>query len=465
MSVRVYRNVGWLLFQTLAIIAFLTGAADAQTTLTLPASDATLRGGTYQNTNFGSGDLGTKVSYDDTWTRRALLKFDTHNTIPAGTSITSATLRITVKGGESEVRTIAAYCVPESFDENATTWRLRKGTLYWTSAGGTVSHRHATASVTGTAGTTITFSVTSAVQEALSRSSRYTRLLLVDTGSASKGSLKYYHSSESTSTSLRPSLVVSYGASTGTSTDSGTTTSSTLRVLEWNIHQGYGTDGKNNIDRVVDWIVKTQPHLIAFNEIMKSSTNNQPQMIVDRLKARTGQTWYHHWAQKWGATSGEGVAVLSRYAFYDTEIRLLSYNRSAALVRVLVNGRIVHMVATHLDAASSYYRLTQVRELKSWLTAFAEQRIVAGDFNGWPGTSEITEMSKDYYDAWAVAKAKGTATSYDGNPDGNTRNSRIDYVFYSKGATLLSLVSAQVVDTRADMVSDHRPVLATFKVN
>jgi endonuclease/exonuclease/phosphatase family metal-dependent hydrolase len=438
-------------------------------TLTLPAADATLRGGAYQNTNYGSRDLVTRASGDPTWMRRALLKFDTHTTIPSGSPINSAKLTVTVKGGyNGETRTVSAYCVPESFDEHQTTWRLRKGTLYWREIGGTTNHRHATARVTGTVGSQVTFDVTAITREAMATSSRYTRILLVDEGASSKGSLKYYHSNESSSTSARPRLVVSYGGSTTTDPDPSpdpSTSSATLKVLEWNIHQGYGTDGKNNIDRVVNWIVKLSPQLIALNEVMKYSTNNQPQQLIDKLKARTGQTWYYHWAQKWGATSGEGVAVLSRYPFADTDTDLLSYQRSVALVRVVVNGRTVNFAATHLDHQSDSYRLTQVKELKSYLSMFAQQRLVAGDFNKWPGTTEINEMAKDYYDAWAVAKSKGTARSYAGNEDGATRNTRIDYVFYSKYATLLSLVSVQVPDTRADMVSDHRPVLATFKVN
>jgi endonuclease/exonuclease/phosphatase family metal-dependent hydrolase len=470
MAARVYQGIGSLLFKTLAILVLLSGAAHAQTTLTLQATDdATLQGGVYENTNFANGDLVTRASDDETWIRHAVLKFDTHNTIPAGSQIVSATLTLAVKGGNTESRTVSAYCVHEGFLQRETTWRKRYGSYYWSSPGGTGTHQHATAGVPGTVNSRVSFNVTAAVQEALGKSQRYTRLLLADTGAASKGSLRYYHSRESSSTSLRPTLQVTYGSSATTdptaSSGSGSTTSSTLKVLEFNIHQGYGTDGKSNIDRVVNWIVKLQPQLIAFNEIMKYSTNNQPQMIIDRLKARTGQSWYYHWAQKWGATSGEGVAVVSRYPFQDTDTYLLSYNRSVALARVEVNGRMVNMAATHLDAASSSYRLTQVKQLKSYLSMFAQQRIVAGDFNGWPGTSEINEMSKDYYDAWAVAKSKGTAISSASNPDGNTRNTRIDYIFYSKLASALSLVSTQVVDTKADGTSDHRAVLATFKVN
>jgi endonuclease/exonuclease/phosphatase family metal-dependent hydrolase len=205
-----------------------------------------------------------------------------------------------------------------------------------------------------------------------------------------------------------------------------------------------------------------KPDLISLNEVYKYSSDNRPQKMIDLLKARTGQTWYYHWAQIAGQTSGVGVSVLSRYPIQDTDSHLLSYNRSAALIRISINGRLVNFVSTHLDHKSSSRRLIQVRELKSWLTQFAEQRIVAGDFNWYPGTMEINEMANHYYDGWAVAKSKGRATSAASNPDGATRNTRIDYVFYSKGATGLSLVSAQT--TNRVSISDHRAVLAVFKV-
>ena len=127
---------------------------------------------------------------------------------------------------------------------------------------------------------------------------------------------------------------------------------------------------------------------------------------------------------------------------------LLSVSRSVAMARLNVNGRIVNVFSTHLDHQASSTRLTQVKQLVAWADNHAEQRIVAGDFNGWPGTPEINEMLKTYNDGWLVAKSKGVAVSYSGNPDGNTRNTRIDYVWASKGASALTVTRAQVFHTQ-----------------
>src|SRR5918996_859921 len=98
MSGRMYEVLKRRVLQTIGVIVLLSGAANAQT-VTLPPlpayEDTTLQGGAYENTNFGNGDLVTRASDDPTWIRHTLLKFDTHNTIPADSTITSATLTIT----------------------------------------------------------------------------------------------------------------------------------------------------------------------------------------------------------------------------------------------------------------------------------------------------------------------------------------------------------------------------------
>ena len=90
-----------------------------------------------------------------------------------------------------------------------------------------------------------------------------------------------------------------------------------------------------------------------------------------------------------------------------------------------------------------------------------------GDFTAWPGAGEISNMTSGYDDAWAEAVKDNTDVAYSGNEKGNTRNSRIDYVWFSEGASGLALRGARVFDVRDSsgvMPSDHRPVMATFAV-
>ena len=76
-------------------------------------------------------------------------------------------------------------------------------------------------------------------------------------------------------------------------------------------------------------------------------------------------------------------------------------------------------------------------------------------------------MKQTYYDSWAEAQADGTDVAYAGNPSGNTRNSRIDFIYYSHGAKDLALKSSQVYDTRDSngvTPSDHKPLMSVFTV-
>ena len=71
-------------------------------------------------------------------------------------------------------------------------------------------------------------------------------------------------------------------------------------------------------------------------------------------------------------------------------------------------------------------------------------------------------MKQAYYDSWAVAQADGTAVAYAGNKAGNTRNGRIDFIYYSHNAANLTLKSSQVFDTRDSngvTPSDHKPLM------
>ena len=136
------------------------------------------------------------------------------------------------------------------------------------------------------------------------------------------------------------------------------------------------------------------------------------------------------------------------------------------MARLNVNGRIVNVFSTHLDHQSSSTRLTQVKQLVAWADNHAEQRIIAGDFNGGRARQRSTKCSRPTTTAGRSRRAKGLPCRYPGNPDGNTRNTRIDYVWLLQGR-----VGADR-DPRAGLrhegapsrTSDHDALIVTYKV-
>jgi endonuclease/exonuclease/phosphatase family metal-dependent hydrolase len=182
------------------------------------------------------------------------------------------------------------------------------------------------------------------------------------------------------------------------------------------------------------------------------------------LEQKTGIAWYRQFVNAKGGSSGVGNLILSIFPFTSTGTHLLSYDRGVVQVGIVVNGRNINLFSTHIEYYNSSYRTIQTNEVKAWLENFAAPRILMGDFNTRPGTSDYYIIANSYVDAWMQAKATGTATSYNGT--GATRGaSRFDYVYYSDVSSLV-LKSVNVPDTSTNGVypSDHDPVVAVFEV-
>ena len=477
MSLGVTRRVRTYAVVAIATLALcLPARAHAQTTLVLQAPDTDsvdtfIRGGSYAGNNYDGGILVTRASTNSDYVRRALLKFNTTR-VPSGATISSAKLTLTVRGGYSNTRLLSAYRIATSWDEHVATWKNRYTSTAWNYSGGDLAARYAQAYVSGP-GTKVTFDVTKLVQASVDGSfgSRYTRVAIVDGGDSTNLSYREYYSSEASTSSVRPTLTVTYGGTT-TSTSSSTVTAtststssstslSSLRVLQWNTHHGgIGTDGVYNPKRLAAWIAKINPQLVSLNEV---DTTDELSAIVSPLEADTGVTWH-------ASFSGRGNVVLSRLPVNYTSKCLYDPNSDsyAAHAGVTVNGRAINLWSTHLSVYSSTDRINEAKTMQSCAKNWPEARIIAGDYNMQYGSTEYYTMANYYTDAWLAAKALGTAYNYSGNCDGCTRNSRIDYVFSSKGASFLNVKSAQIVDTRDSSgvrPSDHKPLLVVYTVS
>jgi endonuclease/exonuclease/phosphatase family metal-dependent hydrolase len=245
-------------------------------------------------------------------------------------------------------------------------------------------------------------------------------------------------------------------------------------VLQWNIHHGgFGEDGVYSPDRIASWVASMAPDVVSFNEIEKNTywgREDQPEVYKALLEQKTGKTWYYVFAQEFGqwTANGKGNLILSSFPIEALDrYELVNNNdRSIAMARISVGGRPITLLSTHLDPYDQSLRLRQATETMAWAETHPENRILMGDMNAWPDQTSIAQFNIGYNDSWAVAAANGSAIAFPGN-NGQTKNGRIDYIFYSKTSPNLSVLSSQVYDTRdvnGLMPSDHRPVLTTFVV-
>ena len=244
-------------------------------------------------------------------------------------------------------------------------------------------------------------------------------------------------------------------------------TLTSLRVMQWNIHNARGTDGICNSDRIANTIVAQTAHVVSLNEVKAyagecSWTFDMSEHLQSLLQSKTGVTWYRKYVQ---IASTAGNVLLSRYPLVSSSTTLLSYDRGVAQITIVVNGGNVNLFSTHVDYENASWRTTQIGEAIRWIGSFAEPRIVMGDFNTWPGTSDYSLVATPFQDSWVAAQSAGRATAYNGS--GATHGtSRFDYVFYSRVAAF-SIGSVNVPDTRVNGVfpSDHDPVIAVFTWN
>jgi endonuclease/exonuclease/phosphatase family metal-dependent hydrolase len=479
----------------------MPASAAAQTTVVIDepntqVADTRIQGGSNANTVFDKAPLATKVHPSNaTYHRRSVLKFDTHNTVPRGATVQSAKITFTISRADRGTRTVSLFRLSRTFDPKYTTWNRRKHAYRWNKRGGDLAEKWAQAAVGSTVGTKVTFDVTSLVQAVVKGKygdSRYTRIALVDRGHGSDTSYKEFFSTEASSASTRPKLTVVYGSAKASAAPKpkptpapkpeepeekpepreDAPTGSTFKVLQWNIHRAWGTDGKYDLNRIANWIVKLNPSIVSLNEVERFSNfanEDQPVHLEKLVEAKTGRNWYRYYRTGNGAAKGHGNLILSRYPIASTADCQLSATRVLAQASIHVNGRLVNFYSTHWDSArSSSRRISEAKNARSCLNNDAEQKIIAGDFNAQASSSEIAIMKENFSDAWLKADASNDAYSYSGNSRyGATRKSRIDYVFMSKRASKVVLKKAQVVDTRdsrGKMPSDHKPLVVTFEV-
>jgi endonuclease/exonuclease/phosphatase family metal-dependent hydrolase len=453
---------------------------EAATTVTFSApgtqitADLTIQGGTFATTDFSGSDvLASKLSASESYVRRILLKVDT-SVLPTNAVIQSATLQLVLKVAESaEQRPFTAFYVNRSFITGETNWIYYRPGQAWSSPGGDYGASFGTTYVGGSVGSTVSFDLRAMVQRIVAGEfgSRYTRVALLDTGALTSGNYRAFHSTRAADPSLRPRLVVTYTtqAAPAPAPPPPTSTATSLRVMQWNIHKTKGSDDVCNPDRTVDTIVAQRPDVASLNEINFYSGTcawnfDMSVRLHQLLEQKTGATWYRQAVNGMGGVSGVGNALFSKYPLTTRATRLLSYDRGVAQIGITVNGRVINLFSTHVDYANASWRTQQIQELLPWVAQFAEPRIVMGDFNTNPGTSDYNLLAGPYQDAWAAARSAGTATSYNGT--GNTRGgSRFDYVFFTRNGPL-TLTRVNVPDTRVNGVypSDHDPVVADFEV-
>ncbi|WP_433428443.1 endonuclease/exonuclease/phosphatase family protein [Nonomuraea sp. CA-141351] len=245
-----------------------------------------------------------------------------------------------------------------------------------------------------------------------------------------------------------------------------------LKVMDWNIQGGTGTDGVYDFGRIVNVIAAEDPDIVTLQELHNNTSvggDNQWQLLLNRFPA-----YKAHFAKSDTNALG-GVAgnlILSKYDITEKlTYQLPQYPsdsdavlRSLGGAKINVNGTDVRIYTTHfspgLGTEATERRNRQARaaiDKVSSASLMPTPMLLTGDFNVRPD-NEIRPWfaQAGWYDTWTQVNPNIGADVITHPGDGD--DARIDYVYATPG---FDVTDAHTVTTSA---SDHYPVVANVTI-
>ncbi len=230
-----------------------------------------------------------------------------------------------------------------------------------------------------------------------------------------------------------------------------------VRVMSYNIHQGFDVEGVLGIEALARVIEAQDPDIVALQEVSRGWVINGSTDTLVWLSQRLEMDYV------WGpaADSTWGNAVLSRFPVLDSQNKSMPNNDEIRLDRGFLavdmdigNGEVLRVVATHLHAGDTegVFREPQIRAITGFWNG-ADRTVLLGDLNAQPGDPEMLHLAEaGMLDAFLISGTSGPGfTSEADDP-----RQRIDYIWVSPDLKARDFVTIQ------SLASDHFPVTATL---
>ena len=238
--------------------------------------------------------------------------------------------------------------------------------------------------------------------------------------------------------------------------NSGPPQSLPIRVMSYNIHQGFGTSGDLDMEALALAIEAERPDVVALQEVSRGWMVNGSVDTMEWLSQRLEMPYV------WGpaADSVWGNAILSHLPVTEVEHHSMPNNSELVMDRGFLwvvldtgQGTRLRVIATHFHSGEgdSDLRLPQsLAVLKRWQNE--TRTILLGDFNGSPESREIQAIvNGGFRDAFVVAEAAGPGFTF----ASDDLVERIDYIFVTPD------LAARDYSARVTQASDHLPIAVT----
>ena len=200
-----------------------------------------------------------------------------------------------------------------------------------------------------------------------------------------------------------------------------------LRVLTYNVQQGYSEFGLKNFDGQLELIVAQTPDLVGLQE---SDTNRIAGGNSDLVRYFADRLDMHSYYGPKTVPGTFGIALLSRYPIQNPHtFYMYSEGEQTAAIWAQINmeGNTFNVLVTHLGNGGP---IVQQQAILGEVAGL-ENVILMGDFNFRPDTDQYRITTDLLDDAWLLRWPSGL------DDRGVDPDQRIDYIFVSPGTQVL----------------------------
>ena len=223
-----------------------------------------------------------------------------------------------------------------------------------------------------------------------------------------------------------------------------------LRVMSYNVKNGYGLDGGKGIERCAKVVREIQPDVVAIQEV-DSCTRRNKFYVLGKMAEEAGG--YHaYFGPTIPHTGGKyGIGVLTKKPALSVEFHRLPCPREPRGLLVVEMDK-YYMLCTHLSL-SEPYRVESVAIIRDVISKLKDKPVfIAGDMNARP-TSKPIMAFKEFATVLSNDK-QFTIPS-------NDPRACIDYILGVNGSFKVSK-SMVIYDC---LYSDHLPLYVDVKVS
>jgi hypothetical protein len=275
---------------------------------------------TSPDSNYGSGTTaqvgGPDAIHPEMNEWRFLLDFDLAGQVPAGVTVTSATLSVLSHGAYNNVvgHNVGVHALTRSFNESQVTWNSAASGQAWTTVGGDYGAALGVFNVPGNTGW-LNYDVRTTVQDWVNTPANRHGFILVH---QDDWKYLYVYTSENGTATNRPTLVIGYSSpppvvriTSTTHADGALGYASTVATMQWSVVNGMTAD---EYSRVFDRQPATVPDTVSEGTGVSWTTNNLTSGVwYLHVRAHSADGWgpAAHFAVNVGAdpdTDGDGMS-------------------------------------------------------------------------------------------------------------------------------------------------------------